>query len=159
MNAIDGSIVTVLASGSAPVVDIDGTMFIQLGIFLLLMALLHPLLFKPWLETRKRRIESIDGALESATALREQADAVQHKYDTQKDAAEREALELRSKQRREAEHERQQALTAARAEASQHLEAARAQITEQGAAARESLRKRVDELAQQVANKILRRAS
>ncbi|MCA9719908.1 MAG: ATP synthase F0 subunit B [Myxococcales bacterium] len=159
MNVIDVAIVTALASGSAPVVDIDGTMWIQLGTFLLLMFILQPLLFKPWLETRQRRIEAIDGALESATALRERADAVQHQYDTQKAEAERAALELRSHERREAETTRQQALTEARAEAAHHLETAREQIAKQGAVARESLQRRVDELAQHVANKILRRAS
>ena len=47
----------------APVVDIDGTFFVQGALFLLLMAILWPLLFKPWLETQARRAEAIDGAL------------------------------------------------------------------------------------------------
>ena len=58
-----------LVASSAPVIDFDGTAYVQLGIFLVLMAVLHPLLFKPWLETRERRVTSIAGAVAEADRL------------------------------------------------------------------------------------------
>jgi F-type H+-transporting ATPase subunit b len=159
MNAIDIDSVIVLASGAAPVVDIDGTMFIQLGIFLVLMALLHPLLFKPWLETQARRAVEIDGAFKRADGLRERADGVLADYKAKKRAIEQEALEAASVSRRSDEGARQERLATARAEATAYVETERVRIAKEGASARAALQGRVDELAQHVANKLLRRAS
>jgi F-type H+-transporting ATPase subunit b len=71
-----------LASAAAPVVDVDGTIFIQAGIFLLLMAILYPLLFKPWLATRARREEAITGTAAAATDLRARAEELGREYDS-----------------------------------------------------------------------------
>ncbi|MCA9688347.1 MAG: ATP synthase F0 subunit B [Nannocystaceae bacterium] len=148
-----------LAAGSAPVLDIDGTLLVQLALFLTLMAILNPLLFKPWLAVRERRAAAIDGALARAAELRERADALSADYSTKMTAIRDEALTMRSVERREVEATRQQTVADARVEAAAHLERERAKFATQSVEAREILLSRVDELAQQVANKILRRAS
>src|SRR5690606_22599551 len=73
---------SLLASAAAPVVDIDGTFFIQAGIFLLLMAILYPLLFKPWLATQQRREQAIAGTTAAASDLRARAEEEARNYDT-----------------------------------------------------------------------------
>ena len=74
--------VSILAAAAAPVVDIDGTFFIQAGIFLLLMAILYPLLFKPWLATQQRREQAITGTTAAATDLRARADEEGRRYES-----------------------------------------------------------------------------
>ncbi|MBL4687352.1 MAG: hypothetical protein JKY37_22340 [Nannocystaceae bacterium] len=46
---MDPASLCLLASENIPVVDIDGTFFIQGALYILLALVLHPLLFKPWL--------------------------------------------------------------------------------------------------------------
>ncbi len=142
---------------AAPVVDVDGTAYIQLGLFLLLMVLLNQLLYKPWLQTRERRQLAIEGTAKAAEQLRGQADSLSQEYDERLTKVRNEALDLRSKSRREVDGEKTTKVADARNRAASELEAERARLASEAAAAREALTRRVDELAQQVANKILGR--
>lgn len=144
---------------AAPVVDIDGTLFVQGGIFIALVFILKPLLFTPWLEAQRRRVESIDGALAKAKALRSDADALASDYDTQLADARDRALELRSKSRREEEAVQAERLAEARAEAGETLDRERERLQREAEQAREALGGRIDELADQITSKILGRAS
>ena len=72
---------------AAPVVDIDGTFFVQGGIFLLLCLLLNSLLFKPWLKVRELRTVRIDGALERSVQVLAEATALEEEYATNLKAA------------------------------------------------------------------------
>lgn len=140
---------------AAPVVDIDGTLFVQAGIFLALVFILNPLLFKPWLATQARRAEAIDGAARKAVALREQADALVSDYDTKIADAREKALDLRGVARREEDAKQARVLSDARTAAAAQAAAARAGIAEQAEQARAQLTGRVDELAKHIADKLL----
>jgi F-type H+-transporting ATPase subunit b len=144
---------------AAPVVDIDGTLFVQGGIFLGLVLILKPLLFTPWLEAQRRRTESIDGALAKAKALRSDADALVGQYDQRLADARDRALELRSVARREEEANQAKALADRRAEASATLERDRERLRREAEQARDALATRVDDLATQIASKVLGRPS
>jgi len=143
---------------AAPVVDIDGTAYIQLGLFLLLMVLLNQLLYKPWLQTRERRDLAINGTAAAAEQLRKQADSLSSDYEVRLAKVREDALGLRAESRRAVEKEKTARVTDARTRAASELEAERARLASEASAAREALTRRVDELAQQVANKILGRA-
>lgn len=149
--------VLLLASTAAPVVDIDGTIFIQAGIFLLLMAILHPLLFKPWLATRARREHAIDGTLLAATELRVEADRVGVEYEARLADARGRALAARSEAVKAVESDRQRRLTETRNAASAEMEALRGRLAQESEAARATLATRVDELAVDIATRILGR--
>ena len=56
-------------------IDVDHTVFIQLGIFLLLMLVLNKFLWKPYLRVRTERVARVDGYREEAVKL--EADAQQ----------------------------------------------------------------------------------
>jgi F-type H+-transporting ATPase subunit b len=142
-----------------PVVDIDGTLFIQLGIFLALVVVLGPLLFKPWLEALERRKSAIEGALARSKTMRSEADALAKDYDQRLEAARERAHGVRSDARRREEAAQAETLAAARDDANASLARDRERIAEQAAAAREALGARVDELADAITTKLLGRAS
>jgi F-type H+-transporting ATPase subunit b len=148
--------VIILAS-SAPVVDIDGTIFIQAGIFLLLMAVLYPMLFKPWLATRERRDGAINGTLQAADELRAEAERVGADYDGRIADVRGRAAAVRSEAVKAGEAERVRRLADSRTAANTDLQALRDRLATQSEAARATLSARVDELANDIAAKILGR--
>jgi F-type H+-transporting ATPase subunit b len=142
-----------------PVVDIDGTLYIQLGIFLGLVVILGPLLFKPWLAAQERRKTAIDGALTLSRSMRSEADGLAKDYDQRLELAREQAHGVRSEARRQEETAQAGKLAATREDAAQALARERERIASETAAAREALAIRVDELADTIANKLLGRAS
>lgn len=150
--------VLLLASAAAPVVDIDGTIFIQAGIFLLLMAILHPLLFKPWLATRARREHAIEGTLLAATELRVEAERIGVDYESRLADARGRATAVRSEAVKAADTDRQRKLAETRNAANIELQGLRERLAFESNAARTTLAARVDELAADIATRILGRA-
>ncbi len=142
-----------------PVVDIDGTMFVQGGIYIVLVLVLGPLLFKPWLEAQARRVEAVDGALAKAKTMRAEADALSSDYEQRLDQARERAHGVRSEARREEEASQATALASARSEANEELAQQRERISAETDQAREALAGRVDELALEITTKLLGRAS
>lgn len=144
---------------SIPVVDIDGTLFVQLGIYLALVIILGPLLFKPWLEAQARRAEAIEGALSRSRDMKAEADALAVDYDARLDAAREQAHEVRAVARKEEEAAQAETLATARDEAGQLLSVERERLAQQTAQARDALGDRVDALAAEITTKLLGRAS
>jgi F-type H+-transporting ATPase subunit b len=142
-----------------PVVDIDNTIFIQGGIYLALIVILNPLLFKPWLEAQKRRHDSIEGAFDKAKRLKNDAAILSEEYDQKIAEARDRARDHRSKVRREEEGKQADKLGGIRDEATKKLEAERSRIAKESEAARQALSGRVDELANEITTKVLGRAS
>lgn len=142
-----------------PVVDIDGTLYIQLGIFLALVFILGPLLFKPWLEAQERRKAAVEGALGKSKSMRVEADGLLADYDQRLEQAREKAHVVRSDVRRQEEAAQAATLAAAREDANASLARERERIATETAAAREALAARVDELADTIANKLLGRPS
>lgn len=144
---------------SVPVVDIDGTLFIQLGIYLGLVLVLGPMLFRPWLAALDRRTAAVDGALAQSKALRKDADELARDYERRLELAREQAHGVRSEARREEESAQAQKLAAVREDATTTLARERERIAEQAKSAREALAGRVDELADTITQKLLGRAS
>jgi F-type H+-transporting ATPase subunit b len=148
----------ILAFEAIPVVDIDNTIFIQGGLFLLLIFVLKPLLFDPWLAARDRRAQRIGGAHEEAALMREQADEKSVEYDARLRRAKDEAISLRSDRRKVAEAEEAKLVASARQEAAESLDATKARISADIEQARTELQGRVDSLAADVTKQVLGRA-
>jgi F-type H+-transporting ATPase subunit b len=142
----------------APVVDIDGTFFIQAGIFIGLVIVLHPMLFKPWLAARALRAEAIEGAANKAVALREQAATMVADYDARLTKAREQANEVRATAHREEDAKQSSKLAEVRTAVAAETDAQRARIAEQAELARAQLGEKVEELAQTIATKLLGRA-
>lgn len=148
-----------VASESLPVVDIDNTVFIQAGLFLLLLAILHPLLFKPWLEVRDRRAARIGGALDEAAKLREAAEEREADYEARLAKARDDAMSLRSDRRRTAEEEEATILGEARREAAKQLAETKAKLSDEVEGARGDLAGKVDALADDISKRVLGRTA
>jgi F-type H+-transporting ATPase subunit b len=144
---------------AAPVVDIDGTFFVQGGLFLMLVFVLKPLLFTPWLEAQARRKEAVEGSLVRATQLEADAESLVAKYDARLDAARDKANGVRATARREEDAAKAERLATARDVAQRELDEERARIESESTKAREELGGRVEDLASDIAHKLLGRAS
>lgn len=142
-----------------PVVDIDGTFFVQGGIYIALVIILGPMLFKPWLEALARRSAAVEGALTRAQDMRAEADDLSRDYAERLEIAREKAHGVRSEARRDEEKSQAQSLAATRAQANDQLAAERSRIAAETEQAREALGGRVDELAGQITTKLLGRPS
>ncbi len=149
----------VLASESAPVVDIDNTVFLQLILFLFLFAVLNVFLFKPWLELRERRAKKIEGAAAEAASLRTQAHETAGSYDQRLSAAREQAMAVRSDSRRAAEAEEATIVAAARREAAAELDAHKRTLEQQAGEARSQLGARIEALAGDITTQVLGRSA
>lgn len=144
---------------AAPPVDIDWTVLVQFGLFVVLYLVLRPLLFRPWIEVLERRHLSIDGALQAATELREQADRFAHESEERIEKARQDAIGIRSDSRSQAEATQHQILDEARSKASAGMDAAREQAQRQATLARAELGSKVQDIASDVFANVMGRSA
>jgi F-type H+-transporting ATPase subunit b len=148
--------VDTLASGH-PLIDIDGTAIVQFLLFILLFIITKKFLFQPYLALRERRKQGIEGAREEATRMTAEADAKLADYETQLAAARSRANEEGRKVRAEAVAHEREVTDKARATAQGAIDEANAKMREQTEAARKQLMPQADQLAKQIASKLLGR--
>ena len=159
---MDPAVTSVLAHPSklaVAVIDIDGTFFIQAGIFVVLVLVLHPLLFAPWLAAQARRAEAIGGALAKARTLRSDADTLVADYERGLSDARERALGERATRRHEVEAAQARKIADARATALTSLTSERDRLATAAEQARAGLAGQVDALATEIANRLLGRPS
>ena len=60
--------------------ELDLSLFIQLGIFLISYLVLHYLLFKPYNKVAQKRFDATTGSLESATQFSEEIEILKREY-------------------------------------------------------------------------------
>lgn len=152
---MDQALVT-LASGP-PLIDIDLTVFVQFGLFLLLFWAANKLLFQPYLRLRERRKAGIEGARAEAERMSAQADAKLADYEKQLAAARDRANEEGRKVRAEAAAHEKEVTDKARAEAQKAIDEAAAKMKQEVEAARLQLLPQANQLARQIASKLLDR--
>jgi F-type H+-transporting ATPase subunit b len=145
------------AGGDPPLVDFDNTVFLQLGIFVIVALVLSRYVFRPYLALRAARDEGIVGARDAARRMDEQAKAQMTDYEARFNRARGAAAEERGKLRGEALARERQITEAARRSAQEVVEAARKQIETEAASARAQLEPRAQEIARTVARKVLGR--
>src|SRR5262249_20154438 len=138
-----------------PLIDLDGTVLIQLGFFLLLWIVLWKLLFQPFLKVRDDRAHGIEGSRQKAAEMEASARDAVKKYDEAFNRAKLRGAEERQKLRAEAAAHERQVLGAAREEAQRALGAARAKISSDSDKAKQQLDTQASLIAKQVAGRIL----
>ena len=142
---------------SPPLIDVDGTIFIQFGLFLVMLLLLSRVVFRPYLKLRDARHAGIEGARQEAHQMQERARAVGADYDAQLTRARVRGAEERQRLRTEGAIYERQVLGAARDEAQKALEAARARINTEAGEAHLKLQAESTALSRQIVRKILGR--
>ena len=157
MNATYFVLLTAEGHKPAPLVDIDGTVFVQFGLFLLLLVVLNSCVFRPFLALLRERDENIDGARTKATEMTARADEHLSSYEDQITKARKEAAVIRAGFRGEGEQEASGVLAEARNQSEVRITAARQKIKRSADAARLALRMRADGIAKEIATKLLGR--
>lgn len=140
-----------------PLVDIDATVFIQFGIFMILLVVLSKFVFGPWLAIQQERDDNIDGAKSLANNLDSDADEKIANYEDKLIAARKDAAGVRAEFRKEAEGKAGEVLRSARGLSEKEIKAARKKLAEDSAAAQVELGKRADEIAKAIATRLLGR--
>jgi F-type H+-transporting ATPase subunit b len=137
--------------------DIDGTLFLQFGLFLLTMYLLTQLLWKPYLRVRGERSTRIDGYKEEAR--RHDADAATRlaKVEAELGQARRAGSAERTRVRTSAQVREQEIIKAAQEAAQKTIVEARTRVETALAGERRSLATRAELLGKQAAEKVLGR--
>lgn len=146
-----------LSEGSAVTVDLDATLFVQIGIFIVLLLVLKPLLFEPMLKLFEEREKRTEGTKREASKEDERSAKALSKYEAilaqarQAGAAERDAIRAEGL-RKEAE-----LLAKIRTEAASTIEQGRAKLAAEAKAARERLGVDAVELGRSIASRVLGR--
>jgi F-type H+-transporting ATPase subunit b len=138
-------------------IDIDNTIFVQLGIFLLLVAVLHRFLWKPYLKVRGERVTRIEGYREEAARLAAEAEARLARAEAELAEARRLGSGERAAARAEAHAREQTLLGEAQAAAQKLVAEARGKLEAVLSAERSKLLLKAGEIAREAARKILGR--
>jgi F-type H+-transporting ATPase subunit b len=146
-----------LASGGHPLIDIDGTVFIQFALFLVMYVVANKMLFQPYLALRERRRSGIEGARAEAERMTAEADAKLADYEKQLSVARTKGNEEGRKLRGDAVAHERDVTEKARTTAQKAIDEATAKMRTQTEAARAELLPAANTLAQQMASKLLGR--
>jgi F-type H+-transporting ATPase subunit b len=149
--------ILVVATSEHPLIDIDLTVLVQFGLFLVMLVLLNQLLFKPYLRLRAKRQEGIEGARAEAERMTAEADAKLGDYETSLAQARNRASEESRKIRGEAAAHEREVTSAARAKAAAALEEAQGRVRTETEAARATLMPQAEAIAKQITSKLLGR--
>jgi F-type H+-transporting ATPase subunit b len=150
-------LLTVAAGGEHPLIDLDLTVLVQFGLFLLTAIIANQLLFKPYLKMRDERSAGIEGARSEADRLSAEADARLTDYEEKLAAARNRANEQRRSIRTEAADHQREVTDKARAEAQKSFTEARTKVEKETEKARGELMPKADELAGDIVSKLLGR--
>ena len=144
--------------GGGGMISVDASLFVQLVNFLILLAILSRLLYKPLLAKMEERSAAIKRSLDEAQAARAEAARQQEENAERLRAAYAEAQSIRAAALKEAGEEQRKLVEAARREAQQLVESAKGQMDNDVRRAREELRREVSEIAISVAEKLVRKS-
>ena len=160
---VSSSIYLVLAATGAPeaheqqLLDVDGTVLLQFGLFLVAMYALTQLLWKPYLRIRQERGARVEGFKEEAKRMDSDAAARYAKVEAQLAEARRVGSAERARVRVAAQKREHEVIAAAQAAAQQTLSEARGRVDTALAGERANLAARAEQLGQQAAEKVLGR--
>ena len=150
-------LVTVASGDSHPLIDIDGTIFIQFGLFLVMLVVANKLLFQPYLRLREKRAEGIEGARAEAERMTAEADAKLVDYEKQLATARARAGEEQRKIRAEANAHEREVTGAARSTALRSIEEAQQRVRTETETARKDLLPRAEGIGKDMAKRLLGR--
>jgi len=139
------------------VISLDSTLFLQFINFVVLMFILNKILYRPLMKVMAQRREQIEGDKTRAQSLESAIDAKMKRYQQQLADAKAEAVIERNLLCKTA-LQQESALTAeAQQKAASRIKAIRTHVEQEASDARRILHQGVDELAGQIATKVLGR--
>ena len=144
-------------SPEAQLLDIDGSVFVMLGIFLVLLVVLWQFLWKPYLRVRDERVARVEGAREKAAQLDVEVTARLSRIETALAEARRMGDAEATKLRLEAQAREQQVIAEAQDAARKTMVEARAKLDATIATEKATLQEQTVILAREIAEKALGR--
>ena len=139
-------------------IEINWTLLVQFANFMILMAVLNALLFKPLRAALRARRETIECSRAKVQDIDEQVQAQIARYEAQLQEARLQGGEERAALRKTAQEEESRILGGANQKSAEKLQVIKAQIQEEAEAARQALRNETKALAKEIAGKVLGRA-
>lgn len=144
-----------LSEGS--IIDIDGTIFVQFGIFALAFLFFRPLIFRPMVSLFEAREQAIQGAKLEAQRLQDEAAAESEEFEEEMRRVRLQAGEERDRLRAEGKRLERTVLDKVRSETNKQLADADAQLKTEARRLREDIQRQVPLLGRQIASKLLQR--
>ncbi len=144
-----------LSEGS--IIDLDGTFWIQLGLFGIAFLILRPLVFRPMVQLFEARENAIEGAKLEALRLQDEAAAEGEEFEEEMRRLRLQAGEERDRLRAEGKRLERTVLERVREETDKQLAEAEAKLAREQTKLRDELQQSVPVLAKQIASKMLNR--
>jgi len=145
------------SSGGGISVDFDKSVLIQFAAFLLLLAIIKPLLIDPFLKLVEERERRTEGARGEARTMDERAGEILKKYEAELDKVRKVAAEERERLRIEGSRLEQRMLEEARVEAARITTEGKDAIAKEAESIRVDLTKTSATLATDIASRVLGR--
>jgi F-type H+-transporting ATPase subunit b len=144
-----------LSEGS--IIDLDGTIWVQLAIFAVAFLVFRPLFFRPMIALFEARENAIEGAKVEALRLQDEAAAESDEFDEEMRRIRLQAGEERDRLRAEGKRLERTVLDRVRQETNNQLAEADAKLEAEAKRLRNEIDLRVPALAKQIASKMLDR--
>ena len=144
-----------LSEGS--IIDLDGTIWLQLGLFAIAFFLFRPLIFRPMVALFEAREQAIEGSKLEALRLQDEAAAETEEFDEEMRRLRLQAGEERDRLRAEGKHLERSVLDRVRQETEKQLAEADQRLAAEASKLRAEMQNDVPTLAKQIASKLLSR--
>lgn len=151
------SLVSGSASEGAIDVDLDLTVFVQVGLFIVLLLVLKPVLFDPMLKLFEEREKRIEGARAEGLKLDRASAEAQAKYEAAMQKARGVANQERDKLRAEGTKAENEILAEVRTETAKTMDDGRNRLRGEVALARQELDREAASLGAELATRVLGR--
>jgi F-type H+-transporting ATPase subunit b len=137
------------------VVEFDATILIQAINFLVLLAILNQIFFKPILRIQSERSEAIDSARKSTDSRMQELKDMREGYHQKLDKARQEAFELVTSKVTVATQAREEQLRKVNAEMDVRMNAAKEELASQESGLRSSLEQEINPIAELILSQLL----
>jgi F-type H+-transporting ATPase subunit b len=144
-----------LSEGS--IIDLNGTIWIQLALFGIAFLILRPLVFRPMVALFEARESAIEGSKLEALRLQDEAAAESEEFDEEMRKLRLQAGEERDRLRAEGKRLERTVIERVQQETDRQLAEADAQLSREAAKMRSEINDSVPALAKQIASKLLER--
>ena len=138
-------------------IELNWTLLLQFVNFMILMAVLNALLFKPLRAALQARRDTIQGSKAKVQDIDEQVQAQIARYEAQLQDARLQGGQERLALRKTAQDEETRILGSANKKSAEKLQSIKEQIQEEASTARQALRDETEALAKSIAGKVLGR--
>lgn len=139
-------------------IEVNWTLFLQFANFMILMAVLNVLLFKPLRAALQARKETIEASRAKVQDIDDQVRAQISRYEAQLQEARQQGAQERAALRKTAQEEEARILGGANKTSAEKLQTIKEQIQKEASVVRQALRSETEALAKDIAVKVLGRA-